>query len=100
MPWYDYQCEKCGAVFEVNRSMSDTGKVKCHACGSARTIRIYAASPIVFKGSGFYATDSGHRSSSMTTSTETSGSETNGKTETETAAPTPQKPTGSKRKSA
>jgi putative FmdB family regulatory protein len=58
MPWYDYQCEKCGAVFEVQRAMSDDSKVKCHACGSARTVQIYSPAPVVFKGSGFYVTDS------------------------------------------
>jgi putative FmdB family regulatory protein len=63
MPWYDYQCEKCGTVFEVNRSMTETSKPKCHACGSTRTVRIYSAAPVVFKGSGFYATDSGSRGS-------------------------------------
>lgn len=62
MPWYDYQCEKCGTVFEVNRPMTESGKAKCTACGSTRTVRIYAAAPIVFKGGGFYATDSGSRS--------------------------------------
>ncbi len=66
MPWYDYQCEKCGTVFEVNRSMTETGKARCHACGSTRTIRIYSAAPVVFKGSGFYATDSGSRGSTTT----------------------------------
>jgi putative FmdB family regulatory protein len=102
VPWYDYQCEKCGTVFEVNRSMNDTGKAKCHACGSTRTIRIYAASPIVFKGSGFYSTDSGHRSSAMTTPAETNGNstQTNGHVETEAAKPEQKKPAGSKRKSA
>jgi putative FmdB family regulatory protein len=64
MPWYDYQCEKCGAVFEVLRSMDDDSKVKCHHCGSSRTVKIYAAAPIVFKGSGFYVNDSGKKTSS------------------------------------
>lgn len=62
MPWYDYQCEKCGAVFEVQRAMGEDGKVKCHVCGSTRTTKIYSAAPVVFKGSGFYVTDSGGRS--------------------------------------
>jgi putative FmdB family regulatory protein len=70
MPWYDYQCEKCGTVFEINRSMTAAGKAKCTACGSTRTIRIYAAAPIVFKGAGFYATDSGSRGSTTSSSTD------------------------------
>ena len=62
MPWYDYQCEKCGAAFEVQRAMGEDGKVKCHVCGSTRTTKIYSAAPVVFKGSGFYVTDSNGRS--------------------------------------
>lgn len=62
MPWYDYQCEKCGAVFEVQRAMGEDGKVKCRACGSTRTTKIYSAAPVFFKGSGFYVTDSSGRS--------------------------------------
>lgn len=85
MPWYDYQCEKCGTVFEVNRSMNDESKAKCHACGSTRTIRIYSAAPVVFKGSGFYATDSGSRGS--TTSTESSTTQAKTAPAADTAAP-------------
>ena len=58
MPYYDYMCESCGTEFEVQRSMSDTSKVKCEACKSARTTKIFAATGIHFKGSGFYVTDS------------------------------------------
>jgi putative FmdB family regulatory protein len=94
MPWYDYQCEKCGTVFEINRSMTDTGKAKCTACGSTRTIRIYAAAPIVFKGAGFYATDSGSRgSTTSSTGDSTPIAETVAKTEAK-------KPVKQERKSA
>jgi putative FmdB family regulatory protein len=113
VPWYDYQCEKCGTVFEVNRSMNGTGKAKCHACGSTRTIRIYSASPVVFKGSGFYSTDSGNRTSAATapaeisavttpaeTSAVTTPAETNGHADSETPKLEPKQPEGAKRKSA
>ena len=58
MPWYDFQCESCGNVFELQRSMNDTSKAKCKNCGSTRTVKIYSAAGIQFKGGGFYATDS------------------------------------------
>ena len=58
MPWYDYQCEKCGYVFEVQRAMSDTSSVACKSCQSTRTVKIFAPAGIQFKGSGFYVTDS------------------------------------------
>ena len=58
MPEYDYQCNKCGAEFVKNHPMAFNGKVKCPACGSARTVKIFHAAGVVFKGSGFYVTDS------------------------------------------
>ncbi|MCH7471775.1 zinc ribbon domain-containing protein [bacterium] len=57
MPWYDYQCEKCGAVFEVQRAMDAVPKVRCKLCGSRRTVRIFTPAGVHFKGSGFYVTD-------------------------------------------
>jgi putative FmdB family regulatory protein len=63
MPWYDYQCEKCGSVFEVQHTMSYSGKVKCRKCGSTRTVKIFQPAGVHFKGSGFYVTDS-HKGSS------------------------------------
>jgi putative FmdB family regulatory protein len=58
MPLYDYSCEKCGTEFEVERPLGATGAVKCPNCGSLKTVKIFSASGIVFKGSGFYVTDS------------------------------------------
>ena len=58
MPLYDYQCEKCGNCFENEHAMSFTGKVKCPACGSVRTTKVFHAAGVHFKGSGFYVTDS------------------------------------------
>jgi putative FmdB family regulatory protein len=67
MPWYDFQCESCGNVFEAQRAMSDTKKPKCKYCGSTRTVKIYSAAGIQFKGSGFYVTDSRGSTSSKAT---------------------------------
>jgi putative FmdB family regulatory protein len=58
MPLYDFQCEKCGAEFEVERALSATGPEKCPQCGSTKTAKVFSAAGIVFKGSGFYVTDS------------------------------------------
>lgn len=59
MPAYDYQCEKCGSIFETEHAMTFSGKVKCPQCGSVRTAKVFQAAGIQFKGSGFYVTDSG-----------------------------------------
>ena len=57
MPTYDYECEKCGHVFEVFHSMSQTPEIKCEECGGATRKLIGAGAGIIFKGSGFYETD-------------------------------------------
>jgi putative FmdB family regulatory protein len=60
MPVYDYQCEKCGVSFENEHPMNFAGKVRCPACGSRRTAKVFHAAGVHFKGAGFYVTDSSH----------------------------------------
>ena len=62
MPVYDFSCEKCGNVFEVERGFSATGNPRCPKCGSTKTAKMFSAAGIVFKGSGFYVTDSKSKS--------------------------------------
>jgi putative FmdB family regulatory protein len=57
MPIYEYECEQCSLRFELRRSFDGRSEVVCPQCGgSAR--RIFSPVPIIFKGSGFYITDS------------------------------------------
>lgn len=58
MPIYEYECEKCACRFELKRRFSEnTGSPCCPRCrGKVR--RIFSPSVILFKGSGFYVTDS------------------------------------------
>ena len=58
MAVYDFKCENCGAEFEVERPLGATGAAKCPKCGSTKTAKVFSAAGIVFKGSGFYVTDS------------------------------------------
>jgi putative FmdB family regulatory protein len=68
MPTYGYRCEK-GHEFEVFQSMSDAPLVKCTVC-KAPVRRIFYPVGIVFKGPGFYKTDSrGSSASSDSTAT-------------------------------
>jgi putative FmdB family regulatory protein len=63
MPTYEYLCNKCEYAFEVVQSFSDTALEDCPKCdGQIR--KVYNNVGIVFKGSGFYKTDS--RTSSAT----------------------------------
>lgn len=64
MPIYTYRCESCGVQFERNQKFSDTPLAWCPECGKKSLRKVYMPVGIVFKGSGFYATD--HRSPSGT----------------------------------
>lgn len=58
MPTYDYECRKCGHVFEIFEAMSATPKKKCPKCARGTAERmIGAGGGLLFKGSGFYITD-------------------------------------------
>jgi putative FmdB family regulatory protein len=57
MPLYDYQCSKCQHVVEVRHGFNDTYAEACPACGGELK-RLINPAPIIFKGSGFYVTDS------------------------------------------
>ena len=57
MPTYDYQCRSCGTVTEVIHAMTADGPTVCERCGGDLRRVLYPAG-IIFKGSGFYRTDS------------------------------------------
>jgi putative FmdB family regulatory protein len=57
MPLYDYACSKCGQVREVRHGFGESFEEPCEACGGALR-RVFNPAPVLFKGSGFYVTDS------------------------------------------
>lgn len=58
MPFYEYQCDACGHRFEVMQSIKAPPVENCEECG-APVRRILFPSAIIYKGSGFYATEYG-----------------------------------------
>lgn len=62
MPLYDYKCSKCAEVVEVRHGFDERYEEPCPRCGGALS-RVFNPAPIVFKGSGFYVTDSRAKSS-------------------------------------
>ena len=70
MPVYTYRCENCGIQFDQTQKFSDSLLTRCPECGKKSLKKVYTPVGIVFKGSGFYATD--HRSPSGNTSHATS----------------------------
>ena len=71
MPTYQYACTECGHAFEQFQSFSEDALTVCPSC-SGKLRKLYNAVGVVFKGSGFYRTDS--RSSSSTASTSSTSS--------------------------
>lgn len=62
MPTYTYRCENCGVQFDWTQKFTDLPLTVCPECSKKTLHKVYTPVGIVFKGSGFYATD--HRSPS------------------------------------
>jgi putative FmdB family regulatory protein len=82
MPVYTYSCQKCGVTFDRSQKFSDKPLTRCPECRTGRVKRVLTPPSIVFKGSGWYATD--HRSASGQGSRKSDG-------ESGKAASTPEK---------
>lgn len=74
MPTYEYTCRTQGRHFEVKHGFHDAPPSECPNCGSADIRKIFSPVGIVFKGSGFYKTDSRAGATSSGESTKSDGS--------------------------
>jgi putative FmdB family regulatory protein len=84
MPTYVYACDTCGSQFEQFQSFKDEPLRTCPSCASA-VRRVFQPVGIVFKGSGWYITDS-RKSGSATVSSDDSAAKTEKPTTGDTAA--------------
>ncbi len=95
MPTYQYACTNtsCGNRFELVQSFVDPSVTECPVCGQP-VRKVYGSVGVVFKGSGFYRTDSraektaanGHKSGDReATKTDAGGSESSSKSDTAAA---------------
>jgi putative FmdB family regulatory protein len=77
VPTYQYTCTECGEPLEAVQKFTDAPLTACPACGG-RLRKVFSAVGIVFKGSGFYRTDSrngsGAKAPAASSSTSDSGS--------------------------
>ena len=67
MPRYEYKCKKCDHNFEVTHGINDSIE-SCESCGG-KVRKVFHPIGVIFKGSGFYATDSkkpGNKPAGMT----------------------------------
>jgi putative FmdB family regulatory protein len=88
MPLYEYECERCGHLFEVIQKFSDQPIDKCPKCGGP-VHKLQSAPAFQFKGSGWYITDYARK--------DQSGS---GKTDSSSTAPAAEKKEGGGEQSA
>ena len=82
MPTYQYACTECDHRFDAVQSFSDPSLTECPVCGG-KLRKVFSSVGIVFKGSGFYRTDSRSGSGSTVAKAE-SGSDSSSSTTTET----------------
>lgn len=81
MPTYEYACSNCDTTHEVQQKMTDPTLTECPSCHQATLRKLFTNVGVVFKGSGFYRTDSresgtkdsGTKGSGSSTSTDASG---------------------------
>ena|SRR6185312_6546873 len=85
VPTYQYACTACGHQLEAVQSFSDDPLSQCPEC-EGRLRKVYSAVGVVFKGSGFYRTDSrnGGKTGGSSKPAEPKSSETKSETKTET----------------
>ena len=80
MPTYQYACTDCGDKSEVVQRFTDDPLTVCSACGG-KLRKVFSPVGIVFKGSGFYRTDSRNGSSTVPASKDAAASGSNGSSE-------------------
>jgi putative FmdB family regulatory protein len=68
LPTYEYQCKSCKAVYELRQGFDAETSHKCEECGKGIAKRILSTPAVVFKGGGWYATDSREKASSSSKS--------------------------------
>jgi putative FmdB family regulatory protein len=71
VPTYQYACTECDHRFDAVQSFSDSALTECPQC-SGKLRKLYGAVGVVFKGSGFYRTDSRSSSSAAPASSPSS----------------------------
>jgi putative FmdB family regulatory protein len=87
VPTYQYACTECGHAFEQFQSFSDDALTECPEC-QGRLRKLFNAVGVVFKGSGFYRTDSRDSAKSGSSSSSETTTETKSDTKTETKSET------------
>lgn len=89
VPTYAYGCKDCGHAFDIQQSFSDDSLTVCPECGGNLRKKFNSVG-VVFKGSGFYRTDSRSTSSSVPAAASAGNSDSSSTNSTNaTASPAP-----------
>ena len=94
LPTYQYACTECGHAFEQFQSFTDDALTVCPAC-EGRLRKVFNAVGVVFKGSGYYRTDSRTDGKSAITSSSSTSESSSGEKKSETKTETKSTPTKS-----
>ena len=81
VPTYQYACTECDHRFDAIQSFSDPSLTECPVCGG-KLRKVFSSVGIVFKGSGFYRTDSRSGSGSAVAKAESGSDSSSSTTET------------------
>jgi len=89
VPTYAYACTQCSHRFDIYQSFSDDSLTTCPECGKEALRKVFSPVGVVFKGSGFYRTDSrsGQNSRSSNGSQKKSNESSTGSGEKSAAGP-------------
>ena len=90
MPTYQYACTECDHRFDAIQSFSDPSLTECPVCGG-KLRKVFSSVGIVFKGSGFYRTDSRSGSGSAVAKAESGSDSSSSTTETKSDKPSEKK---------
>lgn len=85
MPTYSYACTECDNKFDIVQSFSDDSLTECPQC-AGRLRKLFNSVGIVFKGSGFYRTDSRPGSSSDTSTSSSDSSSSSGSSSSDSSS--------------
>ncbi len=81
MPTYEYHCPACKATYELRQGFDAPTTHTCEECGTGTARRVLHAPPIVFKGSGWYITDSRNKQSALSDAGSSEGGSSEGSAE-------------------
>lgn len=84
MPTYEYVCTECATPLEVVAAFTDPPLTQCPSCGG-RLRKVFGNVGVVFKGSGFYRTDSRSKTAKSPSSSSTPAEKSPSATGTESS---------------